>query len=164
MLAPLICYVISQLSSFHICVGLLLDCLFCSLDLFVYSYTNILCLNYYNFIISFNTQSDLPYHPVLLFKNNFRDFPGGAVVKNPPANAGDTGSSPGPGGSHMPRSNYANAQPLSLRSRAREPQLLSPHAYSPCSTAREATAMRSPRTATKSSPGSRQLEKARVQQ
>ena len=32
-------------------------------------------------------------------------FPGGAVVKNPPANAGDTGSSPGPGRSHMPRSN-----------------------------------------------------------
>ena len=31
-------------------------------------------------------------------------FPGGAVVKNPPANAGDTGSSPGPGRSHMPRS------------------------------------------------------------
>ena len=25
------------------------------------------------------------------------DFPCGAVVKNPPANAGDTGSSPGPG-------------------------------------------------------------------
>ena len=33
------------------------------------------------------------------------DFPGGAVVKNPPANAGDTGSSPGPGRSHMPWSN-----------------------------------------------------------
>ena len=32
-------------------------------------------------------------------------FPGGAVVKNPPANTGDTGSSPGPGRSHMPRSN-----------------------------------------------------------
>ena len=32
-------------------------------------------------------------------------LPGGAVVKNPPANAGDTGSSPGPGRSHMPRSN-----------------------------------------------------------
>ena len=31
-------------------------------------------------------------------------FPGGAVVKNPPANAGDTGSSPGLGRSHMPRS------------------------------------------------------------
>ena len=38
-------------------------------------------------------------------KNNYRDFPGGTVVKNPPANAGDTGSSPGPGRSHMPRSN-----------------------------------------------------------
>ena len=32
-------------------------------------------------------------------------LPGGTVVKNPPANAGDTGSSPGPGRSHMPRSN-----------------------------------------------------------
>ena len=29
----------------------------------------------------------------------------GAVVKNPPANAGDTGSSPGPGISHMPQGN-----------------------------------------------------------
>ena len=38
-------------------------------------------------------------------KNNFRDFPGSAVVKNPPANAGDTGSIPGPGRSHMPWSN-----------------------------------------------------------
>ena len=34
-----------------------------------------------------------------------RDFPGGAAVKNPPANAADTGSSPGLGRSHMPRSN-----------------------------------------------------------
>ena len=33
------------------------------------------------------------------------DFPGGAEVKNPPANEGDTGSSPGPGRSHMPRTN-----------------------------------------------------------
>ena len=33
------------------------------------------------------------------------DFPGGTVVKNPPASAGDTGSSPGPGRSHMTRSN-----------------------------------------------------------
>ena len=31
-------------------------------------------------------------------------FPGGAVVENLPANAGHTGSSPGLGGSHMPRS------------------------------------------------------------
>ena len=32
------------------------------------------------------------------------DFPGGAVVKNPPANAGETGSIPSPGRSHVPRS------------------------------------------------------------
>jgi len=31
-------------------------------------------------------------------------FPGGSVAKNPPANAGDTGSIPDPGGSHMLRS------------------------------------------------------------
>ena len=36
------------------------------------------------------------------------------MVKNPPASAGDAGSSLGPGGSHMPRSGWA-----------REPQLLS---------------------------------------
>ena len=35
----------------------------------------------------------------------YRGFPGGAVVENLPANAGDTGSSPGLGGSHMPKSN-----------------------------------------------------------
>ena len=34
-----------------------------------------------------------------------RDFPGAAVGKNLPDNAGDTGSSPGPGRSHMPWSN-----------------------------------------------------------
>ena len=33
------------------------------------------------------------------------DFPGGAVVKNPPANAGDASLSPGQGRSHMPRNN-----------------------------------------------------------
>ena len=38
-------------------------------------------------------------------KERFQGFPGGAVVENLPANAGDTGSSPGLGGSHMPRSN-----------------------------------------------------------
>ena len=35
----------------------------------------------------------------------FQGFPGGSVVKNPPASAGDTGSIPGPGRSHMPWSN-----------------------------------------------------------
>ena len=33
------------------------------------------------------------------------DFPGGAVVRSLPANAGGAGLSPGPGRSHMPRSN-----------------------------------------------------------
>ena len=37
-------------------------------------------------------------------KDTKRGFSGGAVVKNPPANAGDMGSSPGPGRSHMPQS------------------------------------------------------------
>ena len=37
-------------------------------------------------------------------KTNNSGFPGGAVVENLPANAGDTGSSPGLGRSHMPRS------------------------------------------------------------
>ena len=41
----------------------------------------------------------------LLETLKIQDFPGGSVVKNPPANAGDTGSSPGPGTSHMLQSN-----------------------------------------------------------
>ena len=60
------------------------------------------------------------------------------MVKNPPASAGDTGSSSGPGRSHMPRSNYARApQLVSLRSRAHKPQMMSPRA-----TATEARAPR----------------------
>ena len=39
-----------------------------------------------------------------LNKSTLAGFPGGAVVKNLLANAGDTGLSPGPGRSHMPRS------------------------------------------------------------
>ena len=41
---------------------------------------------------------------LLLKKFYYWGFPGGAVVGSPPANAGDTGSGPGPGRSHMPRS------------------------------------------------------------
>ena len=42
----------------------------------------------------------------IFFKfNKEGGFPGGAVVGNPPANAGDTGSSPGPGRSYMLWSN-----------------------------------------------------------
>ena len=66
------------------------------------------------------------------------DFPGGAVVGKPPANAGDTGSIPGPGRSHLLQSNQAHApQLLSLHSGSREPQLLSP-----CATTTEAGAPR----------------------
>ena len=79
-------------------------------------------------------------------------FPGGAVVENLPANAGDTGSSPGLGRSHMPRSNWAH-----------EPQLLSLRVWSLCSATREAAIVRGPRTAMKSGPRSPQLEKALAQ-
>ena len=42
---------------------------------------------------------------VQFFKKEPLHFPGGTVVKNLPVNTGDTGLSPGPGRSHMPRSN-----------------------------------------------------------
>ena len=94
------------------------------------------------------------------------------MVKNPPANAGDMGSIPGPGRSHVPRSNEARApQLLSLCSRAHEPQLLSPRATTteadmPRARAlqREATAMRSPSTARKGRAREPQLEKTHAQQ
>ena len=47
------------------------------------------------------------------------------MVENLPANAGDTGSSPGLGGSHMPQCNWAH-----------EPQLLSLCVWSLCSATR----------------------------
>ena len=48
-----------------------------------------------------------PKHPLTdeWIKKIYRGFPGGTVVESLPANAGDTGSSPGLGGSHMPQSN-----------------------------------------------------------
>ena len=46
-----------------------------------------------------------PYKEIFFSHKKEYGFPGGAVAKNPPANAGDTGSSPGPRRSHMPRSN-----------------------------------------------------------
>ena len=74
------------------------------------------------------------------------------MVENLPANAGDTGSSPGLGRSHMPRSDYA-----------REPQLLSLCVWSLCSATREAVIVRGPRTAMESGPHLPQLEKALAQ-
>ena len=77
-------------------------------------------------------------------KIKYRGFPGGAVVENPPTNAGDTGSSPGLGRSHMSWSNWT-----------REPQLLSLRVWSLCSATREAAIVRGPRLL--------QLEKALTQ-
>ena len=74
------------------------------------------------------------------------------MVENLPANAGDTGSSPGLGRSHMPRSNWAC-----------EPQLLSLRFWSLCSSTREAATVRGPRTAMNSGPRLLQLEKALAQ-
>ena len=74
------------------------------------------------------------------------------MVESPPANAGDTGSSPGLGGSHVPRSGWA-----------REPQLLSLRIWSLCSATREAVMVRGPRAAMKSGPRLPQLEKALAQ-
>ena len=57
----------------------------------------------------------------------FKGFPGGSVIKDLPANAGDMGSIPGLGRSHMLRSKSAHEpQVLSLCSRAWELQLLKP--------------------------------------
>ena len=71
------------------------------------------------------------------------------MVENLPANAGDMGSSPGLGRSHMLRSNWA-----------REPQLLSLRVWSLCPAAGGAAMVRGPHTAMKSGPRLPQLEKA----
>ena len=56
-------------------------------------------------------------------------FPGGLVVKNLPANAGDLSLIPGLGRSHVPESTQACVpRLLSLSSRARELVLRSPRA------------------------------------
>ena len=74
------------------------------------------------------------------------DFPGGAVVEGPPANAGDMGSSPGPGRSHVPRGSWAHVpQLLSLSSGARKPQLRSPHATATAAHAPRARALQQER-------------------
>ena len=87
-------------------------------------------------------------HPI----TKFVGFPGGAVVEGLPANAGDMGSSPGLGGPHMPRSNWAHG-----------PQLLSLRVWNLCSATGEAVIVRGPHTAMRSGPRLPQLEKALAQ-
>ena len=52
-----------------------------------------------------------PWHEM----QNIKNVPGGAVNKNPPANAGDTGSIPGPGRFHSRKIPHAcgAAKPMS---------------------------------------------------
>ena len=79
-----------------------------------------------------HTKINLKWTEELNIRSETVGFPGGAVVKNLPSNAGDTGSSPGPGRSHMPQSNSAREpQLLSLLSTACEPQLLKPVCLEP---------------------------------
>ena len=62
----------------------------------------------------------LPHHSSQSERTPREGFPGGPRIKNPPANAGDTGSIPGLGRSHMPQGSYACiAQLLSPRSSTR---------------------------------------------
>ena len=74
------------------------------------------------------------------------------MVESLPAKAGDTGSSPGLGRSHMPQSSWA-----------REPQLLSLRVWSLWSATSEAAVVRGPRAMMKSGPRLPQLEKALTQ-
>ena len=74
------------------------------------------------------------------------------MVESLPANAGGTGSSPGLGRSHVPRSGWA-----------REPRLLSLRVWSLCSATGGAAMVRGPCTAVKSGPRSPQLGKALAQ-
>ena len=99
-----------------------------------------------------NTANVRSHQLIIGWKEREGGFPGGAVVENLPANAGDTGSSPGPGRSHMPQSGWA-----------REPQLLSLRVWILCSATREAAIVRGPHTVMKSGPRLPQLEKALAQ-
>ena len=56
-----------------------------------------LTLHCFMYVRLFNLEYECIY-----FKRQCEGFPGGSVVKNPPASAGDTGFIPGPGRFYMP--------------------------------------------------------------
>ena len=85
---------------------------------------------------------------------SFRGFPGGPVVRTLRFHCRGHGFKPWSG--KIPRA-AERLSPYATATEARAPE-------NPCSAVREATAMRSPRTAAKRSPRSPQLEKARAQQ
>ena len=66
------------------------------------------------------------YHPGLTYiaRLIWKGFPGGSVVKNPPSKAGDMGSIPDPGRSHVSWSS-TTIEPVPI---AWEPQVLNPRA------------------------------------
>ena len=66
---------------------------------FIHSFPNL-----YNFMRCVEAQATK-------LKDTISGFLGGSVVKNQPAKAGDTGSVPGPGGSHRLRSNKPTTEP-----------------------------------------------------
>ena len=90
-------------------------------------------------------------------KTKSQAFPGGSLVKNPPANAGDTGSVPGLGRSHMPQSNEASVpQLLSPGPGAQELQLLSPCVLEPVLCNKRSHQMRNLSTTTRENPEQQQ--------
>ena len=125
---------------------------FLSFFFFKYGLEMTIFQNFKYFQTSFRLKSRC-FQIKIVYKAPLRDFPGGPVVKNLPANAEDTGLIPVLGGSHMPWGNQIRAL-----------QLLKPALYSPWATTREAAIVRSLGTATKSSPCLLQLEKACAQQ
>ena len=86
---------------------------------------------------------------------------GGVVVKNLPVTAGGHGVEPWSG--KIPHATE-QLSPCTTITEPTHHKYWSLCAYSPCSTTREANAMRSPCTTTKSSPSSPQLEKHHAQQ
>ena len=89
-------------------------------------------------ILMYNTGNYIQ-NPMITHLGN---FPDGPLVKNPPANAGDTGLIPGPGRSHMPGGQ------LSWHMARTETHA----SQSPCSPTREVTAVRNPRTTPRVAP------------
>ena len=86
-----------------------MDCLFLfffaflNFILFTFLYSSFLLVIYF---IHISVYMSIPISQLDCFLNNkVGGLPGDAVVKNLPANAGDTGLSPGLGRCHMPQSN-----------------------------------------------------------
>ena len=88
----------------------------------------------------------------LYCKSRKRDFPGGPVVKNQPANVGDSDLIPPLGRSYI----HGVTKPVATTTEPASHNYWSLHVYSPCSTRREVTAIRGPHLL--------QLEEAHEQQ